>query len=224
MYAIIAVMNKNQKCVIIGGAEIKNYDAIKKYFSDDDFFIYCDCGLNHFEKFNLSPNLIIGDFDTYDFNRLENYKFNADVIKLPRAKDDTDTIFAVKEGVKRGFDDFILVGVTGGRLDHTLGNIYILLMLERLNKRAKIVDDFSEIEIISPKNPAHVNNKYKFFSIINISGTTAGLNISNAKFPLNDAEIISEYQYGISNEVLNNSQDAIINIKTGNALLIKIRA
>ena len=213
------MIENKKKCVIIGGAEIKNYDAIKKYLSPEDFYVYCDCGLNHFEKLNAYPDLIIGDFDTHELPK----NFNSKIIKLPRAKDDTDTIYAVKKCIKRGFNEFILLGVTGGRLDHTLGNMYILLRLERLNKRAKIIDDYSEIEIISPKNPAHVNNKFKYFSIINITGITSGLTITNAKFPLNNEKIISEYQYGISNEVLDKSQDAIITLKHGNALLIKFR-
>ena len=54
----------------------------------------------------------------------------AETIVLPCEKDDTDTVFAVKEALKRGFQDFLLIGVIGGRLDHTLGNVSLLLMLD----------------------------------------------------------------------------------------------
>lgn len=39
----------------------------------------------------------------------------------------TDTVYAMKEAIKRGFDTFLLIGVVGGRLDHTLGNVSMLL-------------------------------------------------------------------------------------------------
>ena len=69
-----------------------------------------------------------------------------ETIILPHEKDDTDTVYAVKEAVSRGFSDFLLIGVIGDRFDHSLGNISILLMLDSLGKTAKIVDDYSEME------------------------------------------------------------------------------
>ena len=207
-----------KRCVIVGGSEIKNYELIKNYFSPDDFFIYCDCGLKHEKNFGKKPDLIIGDFDSYaQPENLEN------VIVLPCVKDDTDTIFAVKEGIKRGFEDFLLIGVTGGRQDHNLGNIYALLMLAMKNKKALIIDDYSEIKIIKPDETEKIKFGWKFFSLINISGTAKGINIKNAKYNLEDAEITPEFQYGISNEILSTEKDAEVFLREGYLLLICVR-
>ena len=207
-----------KRCVIVGGAEIKNYGLIKNYFSPDDFFIYCDCGLKHEKNLGKNPDLIIGDFDSYTQpENLEN------VIVLPCVKDDTDTIFAVKEGIKRGFEDFLLIGVTGGRQDHNLGNIYALLMLAMKNKKALIIDDYSEIKIIKPDETEKIKFGWKFFSLINISGTAKGINIKNAKYNLEDAEITPEFQYGISNEILSPEKDAEVFLREGYLLLICVR-
>ena len=78
----------------------------------------------------------MGDFDSHD-----NPHLTVETIVLPCEKDDTDTVYAVKEAVKRGFDDFLLIGVVGARLDHTLGNVSILLYLDSLEKRGCIIDD-----------------------------------------------------------------------------------
>ena len=209
--------NYKNRCVIVGGSEIKNYGLIKKYFSPDDFFIYCDCGLKHEKNFNIKPDLIIGDFDSH--KRPEDL---SNVIVLPVVKDDTDTIFAVKEAMKRGFEDFVLVGVTGGRQDHNLGNIYALLMLANNNKNAVIIDDYSEMKIIKANEKVKVKREYKFFSLINISGTSKGICITGAKYNLNNAEIKSEFQYGISNEVLDDYAE--ISLSEGNLLLICVRS
>ena len=205
-----------KRCVIVGGSEIKYYDLIKSYFRADDFFIYCDCGLKHEKVFERKPDLIIGDFDSY--SKPENLE---NVIVLPVVKDDTDTIFAVKEAIKRNFEDLILVGVTGGRQDHNLGNIYALLMLK--DKSAMIIDDYSEIKIVKPNEITKIKYGWKFFSLLNISGTAKGITIKNAKYNLENAEIKPEFQYGISNEVLSPDKDAEVSLKEGYLLLVCIR-
>ena len=205
-----------RRCVIVGGAGIRSYQAIWEYQNPDDFNIFCDSGLYHQENLGIEPHLIVGDFDSHDDPHLE-----VETIVLPREKDDTDTVFAVKEAVKRGFDDFLLLGVVGGRLDHTLGNVSILLMLHSLGKRALLVDDYSEMEIVS-KDPAYIDDSFPFFSLLNISGTAEGVTVEGAKYPLRDAEIRCTYQYGISNEVLPGRQ-ASVSVEKGELLLIRVR-
>ena len=133
-----------KRCVIVGGADINNYEYIKSYLHNDDFIVFCDSGLKHLEALQVKPGLIVGDFDSHD-----NPHLDVETIVLPCEKDDTDTVYAVKEAIKRGFEDFLLIGVVGARLDHTLGNVSILLYLDSLGKKGKIIDDYSEMEIIS---------------------------------------------------------------------------
>ena len=204
-----------KRCVIIGGAGIENYEKIKSYLKADDFNIFCDSGLKHREKLDLKPDLIVGDFDSY-----ENPKEETETIVLPCEKDDTDTAFAVKEALNRGYEDFLIIGVVGERLDHTLGNVYILSMLDALNKTAIIIDNYSEMEIVSNK-PKYIEDIYSYFSLLNISGTAKGITIKNAKYPLSNEEITCEYQYGISNEVIK-GKVAEVTVEDGSALLIKV--
>ena len=206
-----------KRCVIVGGAGIRRYDVIRKCLSPEDDVIFCDSGLNHMEALGVVPSLIVGDFDSH-----ENPHISAETIVLPREKDDTDTVYAVKEAVRRGYEEFLLIGVIGERLDHTLGNVSVLLYLDSIGKRARILDDYSEMEIVSEK-PVFVSDSYAFFSLLNISGEAAGVTIRNARYPLENAEITCEYQYGISNEVLP-GKDAEISVARGKLLLIKIRA
>ena len=204
------------RCVIVGGADINNYEYIRSTLRQNDYVIFCDSGLKHLEALQVQPGLIVGDFDSHD-----NPHLTVETIVLPCEKDDTDTVYAVKEAVKRGFDDFLLIGVVGARLDHTLGNVSILLYLDSLEKRGCIIDDYSEMEIVSEK-PVSVTNDYSFFSLLNITGCAKGITITGAKYPLTDAEISCEYQYGVSNEVLP-GETAVISVKCGKLLLIKDR-
>ncbi len=204
-----------RRCVIIAGADIGQYDRVRPYLREDDFFICCDSGLKHREGLGIVPDLIVGDFDSH-----ENPRLDIETIVLPREKDDTDTAFAVKEALKRGFEDFLFLGVIGGRLDHTLANISLLLMLDSEGKRAMALDDLSEMEIVSNR-AAYIKDEYPYFSLLNVSGRAGGITIRGAKYPLTDGEITCEYQYGVSNEVLP-GMTAEVAVKEGRLLLVRV--
>ena len=206
-----------RRCVIIGGPDIGNYEFIKNKLCPDDYFIYCDSGLKHRDNLGIEPDLVIGDFDSY-----EEPSGDFEVIVLPIAKDDTDTVFAAKEAMARGFENFLLIGVIGGRIDHTMGNIAILLMLDTAKKKAEIIDDYSELEIVS-NGKAYVDESYPFFSLLSATGYAKGVTVRNAKFALDNAEISCDYQYGVSNEVMP-GKIAEIEVKEGRLLLVKDRA
>lgn len=205
-----------KRCVIVGGAEINNYEYIKSCLHNDDFIVFCDSGLKHLEALQVKSGLIVGDFDSHD-----NPHLDVETIVLPCEKDDTDTVFAVKEAIKRGYNEFLLIGVIGARLDHTLGNVSILLYLDSLGKKGTIIDDYSEMEIVSSE-PVYIDDSFAYFSLLNISGIAKGITIENAKYPLNNAEITCEYQYGVSNEVTP-GMTAKVTVKEGKLLLIKDR-
>lgn len=203
------------RCVIAGGADIAGYERIRRMLREDDFIICCDSGLKHAEPLGVRPSLIVGDFDSHKRPDTE-----TEMIVLPREKDDTDTVFAAREAVRRGYGDFLLIGVTGGRFDHTFGNISLLLYLDSLGKKARILDDYSEMEIVS-REPAEIEDSFPYFSLLNISGIARDITIRGAKYPLSGAEIRSEYQYGISNEVMP-GEKATVSVGEGKLLLVKV--
>ena len=202
------------RCVIIGGAEIRCYDRLRQALLPEDFVIYCDGGLSHQAGLQRAPDLIVGDFDSH-----ENPHMAVETIVLPCEKDDTDTMFAVREALRRGYEDFLLLGVIGGRLDHTLGNVGILLYLDAQGRRGRMIDDYSEMEIVS-RQAAAIDDSFAFFSLLNVSGVARGITITGAKYPLTDGEITCDYQYGVSNEVLP-GQMARVTVREGKLLLIR---
>ncbi len=204
-----------KRCVVVGGADINNYEYIRDCLCEDDYIVFCDSGLKHMDSLGVKPNLIVGDFDSYD-----NPNLDVETIVLPCEKDDTDTVFAVKEALKRGFNEFLLIGVIGARLDHTLGNVSILMYLDSLSKKGVIIDDYSEMEIVS-KEPAFIEDSFAYFSLINVSGKAKGIVVENAKYSLDNAEITCEYQYGISNEVIK-GEIAKVSVSDGQLLLVRV--
>ena len=207
--------NSMRRCVIVAGAAIGNYEAVKAELRPDDFNIFCDSGLRHIKELGVEPHLIVGDFDSH-----ENPNLSAETIVLPREKDDTDTFYAAKLAVERGFDEFLIVGAVGARLDHTLGNISILIMLHSLGKTAAIVDDYSKMLMVG-KGPYYVKDCI-YFSLLNVTGRAKGVTIKNAKYELSSAEILPQYQYGVSNELVG-TEPAVVSVEDGELLLIMVR-
>lgn len=193
-----------KRCVIISAGEIHDYKETKFFLQPDDFFIFCDGGLSHADGLCVVPELIVGDFDSCDPAVLSKYAGTAghpEIVKLPREKDDTDTLYAAKLAVERGFSDFLLLGAMGGRFDHALANISILLYLDGLRKKAVLIDDYSKMQIVG-KEPFFIEDNCSYFSVLTVAGDVSGVTIKNAKYPLENASLSANFQLGVSNEVL----------------------
>ena len=203
------------RCVIVCGGEIKNYVRIKSFFRNDDYFIFCDRGLLHREKLGVKPDLAVGDFDS-----CEKPSDVREIIALPKEKDDTDSVFAVKEGIKRGFDEFLIIGALGGRADHSLCNLAMLKMLYGRKKKAFIADDYSTIRVVGQET-VKISDDCKYFSVINLFGNAENINIKNAKYPLENGNIPTDWQYGVSNEV-EKGRCAEVSAEKGEILLITV--
>lgn len=201
------------RCVIVGNADIENYEKVKAYLGNDDYFVFCDGGLKHIDSLGVSPDFVVGDFDS-----AKKPTSNENTLVLPTEKDDTDTFAAVKLMLKKGFKDFLLIGVIGQRLDHSLGNISILLFLKSNNAKGLIVDDYSEMFLC--ENTVKISkNSCSYFSVISLEKQLLGVTIKGAKYPLYNATIDNAYQFAVSNEATNDTE---ISIKQGDALIIKV--
>lgn len=200
-----------RKCVIIGGGEITAYAEIKKSICENDYIICCDSGYLHAKAVGLAPSLIVGDFDS-----MPRPETTVETIVLPCEKDDTDSFFAAKEGLKRGFTDFLLLGMTGGRLDHTLGAVSILEYLDAAGAAAQIVDDTTRIRVT--RKTLDIDKNCRYFSVFAV-GRAEGVSIKNAKYCLDNAIIESTFQYGVSNEPKGTPR---VSVKQGKLLIMEI--
>ena len=210
-----------KRCVIVAAGEIHNYERAKSFLREDDFFIFCDAGLSHAGGLGVKPDVVVGDFDSCEPGDLDWWKERCEIIQLPREKDDTDTMFAVKLAVERGYCDFVLLGAMGGRFDHALGNISILLYLNGLGKKAVLIDDYSLMQIAG-KEPLLIEDSCSYFSVLTVAGNVSGVNIKNAKYLLENASLTPDFQLGISNEVLP-GKVAEVSVESGRVLVVVVK-
>ena len=191
-------VSEKKRCVIVGGADIGDYARVKQYLREDDAVVFCDSGLKHMEALGVKPALIVGDFDSHC-----NPHLDVETIVLPCEKDDTDTVFAVKTMVQRGYDDFLLIGVIGARLDHTLANIQSLTFLLRHGARGYLYDqNFVYTAIENETLALEREVDWGIVSLFSMGDRAEHITLEGLQYPLTDGTIDCGFPLGVSNHIV----------------------
>jgi len=206
-------MNEFRRCVIVSAGEMSDHQKMKVYLFPDDFIIAADGGIGHLNRMSLAPNIFLGDMDSVKEG--ESVPKEAEI--FPVQKDDTDTMLAVKEGLRRGYKRFLLLGALGGRLDHSFANIQTLAYLMDHSAYGEIRDENHRIFMLENGN-AVVGNEYANVSVFSYSENCSGITIKDMEYPLTDASLHQGFPLGVSNHPLN--ENAEISVRSGRLLLI----
>lgn len=210
------VKNFFRRCVIIGAAPVTDSDIcyIKSKVTNEDFIICADGGANILEKLDMKPDLLVGDFDSSK----PHINFSVETIRLPVKKDDTDMMYSIKEGLKRGFTNFVILCGTGGRLDHTIANISSIYYLSRHGAKAVISDKFCDIFVIYEDQLVIKNKVGKTISVFQYGEDKCILSYNGLEYELNKKELKADEPIGVSNVIM--SECAKITVHNGSALII----
>lgn len=204
------------RAFIYTGGEI-DAAAITEHPKSDDFRIAADSGYNTAKCLGERVDLLLGDFDSYKGTLPD----GIETIKVPSEKDFTDTQMAVKEALKRGADDIIIIGGLSGRLDHTLSNIAILAELHKMKVHAVMTDGKNRVRYLNSTSTLIARSHFDYVSLIAISDKLKGVDIEGCKYPLKKATISRSHQYAVSNEIIGNC--ALISVRKGECLIIESR-
>lgn len=202
------------RCVIISGSPDTNVEEIKSLCTSDDFIVCADSGYSFAKKAGLTPNLIIGDFDSLK----EELPQNTEVVKLNTHKDDTDTEHCVMECIRRGYKDFLLLGSIGGRTDHTFANIATLAFLSEYNYNGIARNNGEEIRILKEGSYEMNNKKGLIFSVFPYGCESVNVTYKGAEYMLNNKTLTYNVSRGISNVFVDD--EAKITINRGRAILL----
>lgn len=197
-----------KRCVIVGRMDV---DPRIQDYSKECFVIAADGGLLNIEKNNIIPDLIIGDFDSLGFE-----PEGENVIKHPVRKDDTDMMLAVKKAVDLGYQEIIIFGGCGGRLDHTLANVNTMVYALEKNVNISILDSENDMYITDDEIKLSHRDKDNF-SLFTIE-EKAVVDIEGAKYSGSGIVISNNTTLGVSNSFV--EDEAIINVVDGTVLVI----
>lgn len=164
-----------------------------------DLVIAADAGYRACRAAGITPDLLLGDFDS-----MEQPADFANVVRSPVEKDDTDTMLAVKTALEEGCREVFLYGGTGGaRLDHTLANLQSLLYLRRRGARGWMYDrDFLWTVIENETLTVERTVEWGLLSAFCLGADASGVDEEGLQYPLRDAVLTAAFPLGVSNHIL----------------------
>lgn len=179
-------------CYIVGAGDCPKLN-IKKDI--DDLIIAADGGYKYLEEYGISPDIVIGDFDSLGI-----VPCGDNVIKLNPVKDITDMHAAVDIGIEKGYSEFHIYGACGGRIDHTLANIQLVASLASRKMKAFIHDGETVITAIS-NGSISFSAEYKgYISVFAHSDECSGIYLNGLKYTLENGTLKNIFPLGVSNE------------------------
>ncbi len=124
------------------------------------------------------------------------------IIKLSPLKDDTDTEAAIRLALDETKGDIVLLGATGTRLDHVLGNIALLGLSFESGREISIIDPNNRIRLIRDELYLYKRDSiYKYVSFLPYMGPAKGVTMEGFKYEVKDATLVGFSTLGISNEL-----------------------
>ena len=198
-----------KRCHVVGAGEFS--PALLK-IEQGDFVIAADAGLLHLEKMGLTPDLFVGDTDS-----LKRVPENIPAVILPCEKDDTDILSALKLGLEKGYRDFHLHGVLGGkRFSHSFANIQSLSFLLEKGATGTLFHEDYTLSLLS-EGTHRFSFPRGYFSLFSLSPRSI-VSISGAKYELQDALLTSAFPVGVSNE---GTENTLVTVSSGSVLLVR---
>ncbi|MBR4981490.1 MAG: thiamine diphosphokinase [Lachnospiraceae bacterium] len=195
-------MNKGN-CILIGAGDLTISDIP---VGENDLCIAVDGGYEYCKLLEITPDYILGDFDSISEKEAEGVaeiaKAEEDkVIVLPVEKDDTDMLAAIKLGLSEGYQSFRIYGGMGGRIEHTIANIQCLLYLKEHNAVGYLMDGTGMILVAKEEEISFQDSLEGYMSLFSM-GDKATVSIENMKYLLKEQEITNSFPIGISNEFI----------------------
>ena len=204
-----------RRCVILASGPIEDCECLRALVEKDDFILCADGGLRLAQRLGVTPHLVVGDFDSYHGVLPSE---GTEVLKVPPEKDDTDTMLAVRLAMKRGFRHILLLGGTGGRLDHTFANIQAMAWAAEQGASLWMADRQNEATVLMPGIHRILKRDGYKLSLFGIGEGAFGITLKGLQYPLTDATLTMTTPLGVSNEW--KDEIAQIELKKGMLLLI----
>ena len=204
-----------KKCMIISGGAYTPIPAAV----EDVYVIACDRGYQYALQAEVEPDLVVGDFDSYDGDlnpliQTQRYK---------KEKDDTDTMIAVKEALAAGCSEIEIFCALGGRLDHTFANIQSAAYAVERGAFVTIQDNDSVLYFFSAGSMRLPRQEGFSLSVFSITDRCSDVSIRGTKYLLEHVELTNAFPLGVSNEWVEDTAEVCVGSGILMIMLSKLR-
>lgn len=188
------------KAVILAGSELTPTGDLRRHLDGHALVVAADGGLAHARALGLSPDLVVGDFDSVTPDVLAAYP------ELPRethppAKDALDLELAIEHALALGAKELLVVGALGGRLDQTAAALFIAARLKREGYAVTLHSGHEQVHFVAQGERLVLELPPKQrFSALSLSGR-ATVSLAGCRYPLERAPLPFGVGLGVSNEV-----------------------
>ena len=201
------------KCVIFCAA---GFDGLVEEIKKDDYILAADGGLLHTQALGLTPNGIIGDFDSLGYTPEGSTVF-------PVEKDDTDAMLAIKKGLELGYRAFLLYGsLDGPRLDHTVANFQALTFLADRGATGYLIGKDYIVTCVKEESIGFSDTAAGIVSVFCMGQDAEGVTIKGLQYPLEKGVLTAGFPLGVSNHFVGKSAE--ISVEKGSLLVLYDRA
>ena len=214
------------RAIIFVNGNLSDLSQAKKIITKEDYLIGVDGGVKHILKLGLISHAVIGDFDSVSPSLEKKLKqickeqrfLFPTILKYPTTKNKTDFELAVDYCLEKKFNEIIIFGILGDRIDHMLVNIFLLAKTQTENRsiKIKIIEGKKEIYIVN-KGITIKGNIGDEVSIIPVSEKLEGVSTEGLYYRLIDDTLTFGSTRGVSNVM--NKTSVKITISKGVALV-----
>lgn len=198
-------------CYVVGAMSLSL--GLRPYPAPGDYVIAADRGYDSLMAYGVTPDLVVGDFDSLGYAPQ-----HPNVVQLPKMKDDTDMVYALRKGLELGYRRFVLLGGVGGRLEHTLANLQALDWLTTQGAQGFLAGEKTVATALRGTSIQFPVTMSGFLSTFCNSGTATGVTIRGMKFDLEEGEMSGSFPVGVSNEFV--GKEASVSVKEGSLILL----
>ncbi|MDE6615865.1 MAG: thiamine diphosphokinase [Lachnospiraceae bacterium] len=218
------------RTLILGGGVI-DYAFAKEYIKGQKFdtVVCADSGLDAAKKLGLDIDFLLGDFDSVQKDTLAQFmeenalnSSNTKFARYPAEKDYTDMHLILEWAVGQKPSEIIILGATGGRLDHLVANINILMLPLASNIPAYIIDRNNKLCLTGSRHVIRrEDSRLKYISVYPLTDKVTGVSLQGVKYPLEDAVLEKGGSTTVSNEFATNAGEAVVSLDTGILIVIQ---
>lgn len=196
-------------CVIFNAGD---FDGLLEPIGTGDFLLAADGGLVHMQRLGLTPDGVLGDFDSLGY-----VPENARI--FPVEKDDTDSMLAVRQGLKLGYRRFLLYGsLDGPRLDHTVANFQTLQFLADHGAQGWLVGAAYLVTVLKNGSLRFGSQTDGIISVFCMGADARGVTLKGLQYPLENAVLTAGFPLGVSNHFT--GRESVISVEDGSLLIL----
>ncbi len=215
----------NNRIVIVSGGDLHSEFVLPILTAPNEYIIAVDKGINFLYENHINPNYIVGDFDSAD-DTIRNYfrtETNIPVRELNPVKDESDTETAIRMAMTLGANEIIILGGTGGRMDHFWANVQSLKIPLKAGVKAYIMDRQNCIFLLEPGSYTLIKSESfgKYISFFPMGEDVYGLTLEGFAYPAYGMHMTSDKSLCVSNEI--QEEEAVISFRAGTLLVMETR-